>query len=479
MTPHVVVVGGGLAGLVVAYTLFGSGAVRLTVLEAVSRPGGKIGTDLVDGYLVEAGPDSFLSTRPHALSLCSDLGIADEIEGTIPRQTRGFIARNGRLHPLPEGLSGLIPARLGPVLRTGLLSARARARFATELFVAPKPAGEDESVASFARRRFGDEAWQWLIEPLLGGIFGGDGEQLSLRATFPALAEAERRTGSVLAGLRGATHARSDGHRPFVAPRGGLSPFVAPRGGMRRVIDALQSRLPFPVQCNAHVSSVARGARGWIATVNGESLECDVIVLAVPARIAAELLAADEGPLASVLAEIPFTSATVVNIAFEGDRAGATLDGYGYLNPRASGRDVVACTWTTSKFEHRAPAGGVLLRCFLRGEHWANATETADAELAGACIEELRDQLGITAEPRWVRPLRWPGAMPQYTLGHLDRMRAIDVALGERPGLYVTGNSYRGVGIPDTIAHARFVAGRIRERFGAGPGDARDGKPLS
>ncbi|MGH7502495.1 MAG: protoporphyrinogen oxidase [Longimicrobiales bacterium] len=453
--PHIIIVGAGLAGLVVAHLLVNSMPVRVTILERAAQPGGRIRTDLVDGCVVEAGPDSFLSTRPHALSLCADLGIADEIEGTIPRRTRGFIVRNGRFHALPEGLTGLIPARLGPLLRTRALSPAGRARFAAELFIPPDTTREDESVASFARRRFGVEAWQWLIEPLLGGIHGGDGEQLSLRATFPALADAERRAGSVLMGLRGGQRTE-----PRVQ-----TPFVAPRGGMGRLIDALRAHIPFDIRCDAHVTSVTRGADGWISNVNGTANECDAIVLAVPACQAAELLPDAAAPLAAVLSDIPFVSATVVNMAFDEVDPGTSLDGYGYLNPRASGCAVAACTWTTSKFAHRAPAGTVLVRCFLRGEQWANPAETSDSDLAEACLAELRGLLRLRAEPRWFRTARWPAAMPQYTLGHLARMRSIDAALGTQPGLFLTGNSYRGVGIPDTIAHARFVAGRVLARF--------------
>jgi oxygen-dependent protoporphyrinogen oxidase len=454
MMPHVVVVGGGLAGLVVAHAL--EAEARVTILDASSRPGGKIRTDLVDGCLVESGPDSFLSTKPHALALCDELGMAAELEGTIPRRTRGLIARNGKLHPLPEGLSGLIPARLRPMLSTSLLSPGARARFLAEWFVPPQPAGEDESIASFARRRFGDEAWQWLIEPLLGGIFGGDGERLSLRATFPALVDIERRTGSVLAGLRETKRPRPS--HP--------SPFVAPRGGMQRLTDVLQARFAPGIVVDTRVKSIEQQEPGWVVNASDNRIECEVVVLALPANEAASVVEKTDAELASILAAIEFVSATVVNLAYDADGFGAPLDGYGYLNPRAGGRDVMACTWTSSKFEHRTPPDAILLRCFLRGEQWSDNSLASDADLAEACRTELRDALGVTVEPRWTRAARWPAAMPQYNVGHLERMQSLDGALGRHSGLFLTGNSYRGVGIPDTIAHARFVAKRIRERFG-------------
>lgn len=454
MTPHVVIVGGGLAGLVTAHSLVN--VARVTVLESDDRTGGKIRTDLVDGFLVESGPDSFLSSKPHGLALCAEIGIKAEIEGTTRRRARGLIARNGKLHPLPEGLSGLIPARIGPMLASGLLSPAARARFVAEWFIPPRPAGDDESVASFARRRFGDEAWQWLIEPLLGGIYGGDGERLSLRATFPALADVEKRSGSVLAGLR----------EPKPARRTRLSPFVAPRGGMRRIPDVLHARIEDAVVMGSRVTDIVRNARGWIVTASDRQIECDAVVLAIPARAAARILETTEPDIAEILARIEFASTTVVNLAY--DRIGFTadLDGYGYLNPHAGGKAVMACTWTSSKFGNRAPVGGILLRCFLRGEQWAHADATTEAEIVAVCREELRDTLGVTAEPRWTRCARWPAGTPQYNVGHLETVRLLDTALGERNGLFLTGNSYRGVGIPDTIAHAQFVASRVRQRHG-------------
>jgi oxygen-dependent protoporphyrinogen oxidase len=453
MTPHVVIVGGGLAGLVVAHAL--DGAARLTVLERRDQPGGKIRTDLVDGFLIESGPDSFLTSKPQALELCAELGISHEVEGTIPRKTRGLIARNGKLHPIPEGLSGLVPARLGPMLSTSLLSAGGRARFLAEWLIPPRPAGDDESIASFATRRFGEEAWHWLIEPLLAGIHGGDGQRLSLRATFPSLVEAERRTGSVLTALRDTKRSRRS--RP--------SPFVAPRTGMSRLTDALLDSIDAEVATRANVTAVSPGGNGWIVTANDSRMECDAVVLAIPANAAARLLEGADPQLANALDGIEFASTTVVNLAYDAAGFAAELDGYGYLNPPAGGRDVIACTWTSSKFEHRAPPGGNLIRCFLPGPTWADPALTSDDDIVAACRDEMRDTIELTSEPRWARVTRWPASMPQYTIGHLDRLLTVDRALGAHTGLFVTGNSYRGVGIPDTIAHARFVANRILQRY--------------
>jgi oxygen-dependent protoporphyrinogen oxidase len=493
--PRVAVIGAGIAGLVVANRLLRGGrasgneaqvgpAPDVVVLERSDRAGGKIRTERFGGHVVEAAADSFLSARPGGVSLCTELGLVGELENTQPFRHRGFIRRGSRMLPLPEGLSGLIPAELGALLRSGVLSAAGRARFALDLVLPPGPPEADESVASFARRRFGNEAYDWLIEPLLAGIHGGDGEQLSLRATFPALHLAEQQSGSVLAGLRKAamTFSRSlaasvaphDGARTAPQPDAartmdivspGFTPFVAPRAGMERLIEALLSFIreasakPESVLAlNAEASTVRREAECWVLCAGGTGHRCDAVVLAVPAFEAARIVSGVSVALGERLAMIPFEPATVVYLAYARRDVPRRLDGHGYLNPRATGRAVAACTWTTSKFAHRAPPETVLLRLFLRGARWADEREAPEAEAVRAATTELEEALGIRAAPLFYRVFRWPRAMPQYTIGHLDRLHAIDGALAELPGLFLAGNSYRGVGIPDTIVQAESVA---------------------
>ena len=471
---RIVVVGGGLAGLVVARRLAREviGA-EIFVAERAACCGGLIRTERDGGFVIEAGPDSFLTTKPDALALCDELRIGHELEPTLPHAHRAFIRREDRLLPIPEGMSGLVPIRLGSLFASGVLPLEGFARFVLDLVMPPGPPMQDETVGAFVRRRFGDEAWTWLFEPLLSGIHGGDVDRLSLRATFPALHEAEARSGSVLAGLREAARGRRRDDRD---PR---TPFTAPAGGMERLIDALLAdRGGARVLINSRVVRVesrpdtaedaggpraAEDARRWaVGMEHGGEIAADAIVLAIPARAASDLLRATSSALADTLSAIPFERALVVQLAYGRADCPRPLAGHGYLNPRAGGRPITACTWTSSKFRHRAPPEAVLLRMFVRTVAMGAAGSSDDTDPVRLAREEVRDALGIHAEPLWSRVFDWPDTMPQYTIGHPDRLDAIDHALAGLPGLFLTGNSYRGVGIPDTIRAAESAAARVR-----------------
>jgi oxygen-dependent protoporphyrinogen oxidase len=447
-TVRVAVIGGGISGLAAAHRLAGLlGPDEVALLEADGRVGGKIVTERSGGYVIEGGPDCFLAVKPAGLELCRRLGIADRIRGTNPGLRRSFVRRAGRLHELPDGLTGLVPSRVGPLLTTGILSPAGRLRAACEPLVPRRRSTADEAVAAFVRRRFGREAYDWLVEPLLSGIFAGDGEALSLGATFPQLADTERLHGSVLlAMLRARARRRGNGARSALG-------FVTPETGLTEIVEALERALPpHAVWRGARVGEVARLRHGWrVALEDGRTVDALAVVCTVPAFVAAGLLASVDAALAETLAAIPFVSTATVSVALPRDAVPAPLAGSGYVSPRVEGGPVVACTWTSNKFPARVPADGVLLRFFVGRAGREEAAFAADDEIRALVRRELEAVHGITAEPVLWRIFRWPRGLAQYTVGHLDRLATIDRRLAALRGLVLAGASYRGVGIPDCI----------------------------
>jgi oxygen-dependent protoporphyrinogen oxidase len=451
---RIAVAGGGVAGLAAARRLEAllPGAA-VVLVERSDRLGGKLRTEHVDGFIVEAAPDSFLSRKARGVGLCEELGLGEEIVGRRAEAPRSFVRRGNELRPLPQGLTGMIPTDLDALAESSLLSPAGRARVAAEVDVPPAPAGNDESIASFVARRLGREAYEALVEPLMTGIYGGDGELLSLLATFPNLRALELEHGSLLRGL--AAQAPVDTRYP---------PFVSLRGGMEDLASALAGSLERTSILTGRPVVAVRGLTGGYEVVlgGGERLDTDAVVVAAPAFVTAELLRELDGELAQVHAEIPYASSAIVTLGYRRDHVPHPLDGYGYVVPSAEGSDVLACTWTSSKWEGRAPEGDALIRVYLGRFGGPDVTSREDAELVALARDELR-LLGIDSEPLLTRIHRWPGGMPQYVLGHPERLRRIDAALERHPGLALAGAAYRGVGIPDCIASgeeaARAIAG--------------------
>ena len=447
-TVRVAVVGGGITGLAAAHrlsTILGTDDVLL--LEATDRLGGKITTERTGGYVVEGGPDCFLGIKPAGLELCRRLGIADRIRGTNPNLRRSFVKRAGELHELPDGLTGLVPSRIGPLMTTGILSRFGRVRAACEPLMRRRRAEGDEAIASFVTRRFGREAYDWLVEPLLSGIFAGDGEALSLGATFPQLAETERLHGSVLLPMLRARF-RKNGN-------GGARPlgFVTPETGLAEMVEALERQLPGQqVWRGARVAELVALPHGWRLTLeDGRTVDTLAVVCTAPAFVTAKLVAPVDPVLGEALAGIPFVSTATVSVAFPRHAVPQPLTGSGYVSPRMEGGSVVACTWTSNKFPARVPADGVLLRFFLGRAGREEPAFASDDEIRRLVRAELAAVHGITAEPTLWKIHRWPRGLPQYTVGHLDRLAAIDRQIAALPGLLLAGASYRGVGIPDCI----------------------------
>ena len=435
----VAILGGGIAGLAAARrleTLLPDAEIEL--LETASRLGGKLLTEHVDGFVIEGAADSFLSRKRRGVELCEELGLTAELIGRRPEHAQSFARVGQELYPLPEGLTGMIPTDLDALEQSALLSAEGRARIAAEPDIPPAPSDGDESIASFVTRRLGREAYERLVEPLLAGIYGGDGEQLSLQATFPNLRALELEHGSVLRGLEALPRTAS------ASP-----PFVALRSGMQRLADTLAERL--------ERTTVVTGTSEAAPISHKDSRyrlgdrETDAVVVATPAHAAARMLAGLDSELSGQLAEIPYASSAIVTLAYPSKDVPHPLDGYGYLVPAIEGSDVLACTWSSSKWEQRAPEGFALLRIFLR-----RISGGAD-RLVATARAELR-LLGIEAEPHLTRIHEWPNGMPQYVVGHPERLGRIDELLERHPGITLAGAAYRGVGIPDCIESGERAA---------------------
>lgn len=455
------VVGGGIAGLAAARRLEALlPEAELTLFEREATLGGKIVTEHAAGFLVEGGPDSFLSRKPRGPGLCEEVGLGDEIVGRKPENARTYVRRDGRLHPLPAGLTGMVPTDLDALADNPLLSPEGRERLAAEVDLPPAPAGGDESIASFFTRRLGREAYETLVEPLTTGIYAGDGELLSLGATFPGLRSLELEHGSVIRGLLAQPAPAGGGSPPFVALRSGLGALVsALLQGLRRTT----------VRTGAAVAAVERGRDGYVLSLPGGAERVDGVVLAVPAFASAELVASLDPDLAAAHGEIPYASSALVSLGFRDEDVPHPLDGYGYVVPRAEGSDVLACSWTSSKWAGRAPEGSALIRVHTGRYGGRDVGAEADDVLVALAREEVA-LLGITADPAFVRVHRWPRSMPQYVLGHLERVERIEVALEGHPGLAVAGAAYRGVGVPDCIGSGEAAAESVARALAPVPG---------
>jgi len=453
---HIAVVGGGITGLAAAHTLQQGTAdgrvARVTLIEGAPRLGGKIVTERVGGFLIEGGPDSFLTLKPEAVQFARALGLGDRLIPT--RQPRHvFILYRGRLHPLPDGLTSLVPRRLGPFLRSDLFSIREKARFGWDLIAPQNRNGDDETIGAFVRRRLGPAAVERLAGPLLAGIHAGDVEALSLRATFPTLAEAEARYG----GLIRAMLARRRG-APTAA--GEAAMFMTLAGGLQELVDHAAAALrAVAVRTGTRVLALERRGFGYrIVLEEGEVVEADAVILATPAHVSAALLRGVNDAAAQVAADIPHASTAAVALGFRRSQVAHDLVGHGYVVAASEGRLHTACTWASSKWPDRAPADHVLLRCFVGRAGQGQGLELADDLLVRTLVAELAPFLGLRGDPVLARVYRWPAAMPQYTVGHLDRLRALRAALARTPGLFVAGGGYEGVGLPDCIRQGRDAA---------------------
>jgi oxygen-dependent protoporphyrinogen oxidase len=470
---RVCVVGGGISGLAAAYRLKQRGA-DVELFEGAQRVGGLLGTERFDGYVMETGADSILSEKPWALSLAEELGLGGEIIRTQPGPRGAYIVHRGKLARIPEGFSLMAPTSFTAMARSPLMTWRGKLRMAADL-VLPRREVEDESLESYVVRRLGRETFERLAQPLVSGIYGARPDKLSLRATMPRFLDMEREHGSVIRGLRArlsVERAKQGGSKSGTAgARYGL--FAAFRGGMQTLIDGLSASLGSALHTGHMVTAVGRDADGYTVEVRGSQHGYDALVIALPAHIAGQVLYGLDAPLSQKLFEIEYASAATVTFAFDRAAIQHDLDAYGFVVPAAEARDIIASTWASVKYAGRAPDGKVLIRVFLGGHTGQHLLAESDASLVAIAMRELSALIGVGAAPDWSRVVRYPRAMPQYHVGHFERVAVIDALAQKHPRFALAGNAYRGVGIPDAVKSANDAVERIlgpAHRASLGPG---------
>jgi len=464
MNPHkgparVVVLGAGATGLTAAYELLKRAErdrlhLEVVVLEGSARAGGKIFTETRDGAVIEAGPDSFVTTKPQALELVRELGLAGELVKTNQGAKTIWVCHGGRLRALPDGMS-MLPTKLLPFVMTDLLPWKAKLRLLSEPWVPVEDGHEDESLACFIRRRLGPEVLDLVIGPMLAGIYAGDAEQMSVRSTFPQLKDLERR-GGLLRGIWKQGRPKSGGD---------TSLFMSLRGGMGKLVEALLAKLPAgAVRTSQPVQALRRRGGRWHVQTPAGVVEADAVLSALPANQLAKVVADYDMELACVLGEIPFVSTATVSTVYEKEGFPVEkADGFGFLVPKAEGKAITAATFSSTKFPGRADEKSVLIRSFLGGVGREGPAEADDdSQIARAARHDLRDLLGLgERHPRLTRTFRYPKANPQYTVGHDLKLKRLDSCLRGHPGLALAGCSYQGVGLPDCIKSGRDAAARL------------------
>ncbi len=463
---RVAIVGGGISGLASAFHLLELAASReapieLVLFERGDRLGGPLDTIRRDGFVIETGADSFLSEKPAAADLARRLGLEAELIGTNQQFRKTCVVRNGRLVEIPEGFSLVAPTWLGPIMRSPLLSPLGKMRLAIEPLIPRRRIAGDESLGSFVRRRMGKEVLDRIAQPLAGGIYTADPERLSLGATMPRFVEMERVHGSVIRGLKTANRDRLQAAGTSGAR---WSLFLTPRGGMRTLVDSLASRLDECVRLGTEVAEISprAGGAGWKLRLKaGGEFEADAVVIAAPAHSAARMLQKQDAGLARALGAIDYSSAATVNFAYRANDFPHMPETFGFVVPLKERRKIIACSFSSVKFAGRAPEGSVLLRTFLGGALQDQMMQLDDAAMVAAAREELSALLGVRAEPILTEVRRWPASMPQYAVGHLERVVEIERRARELPGLTLCGAAYRGVGIPDCIASGEHAAASV------------------
>jgi oxygen-dependent protoporphyrinogen oxidase len=465
-TPHITIIGGGITGLSAAWYVQQEAAqqqidISYTLLEQADRWGGKIRTETVDGFadtpfVVEGGPDSFISQKPWAAQLARELGIADQFLPTNDDRRKTFVLHKGKPTTLPDGVMLIVPTKMKPFALSGLISPLGKLRMGLDWFIPAKQDNDDETLAQFINRRLGREALDKMAEPLLSGIYNADAELQSMMATFPRFREMEREHGSLIKAMLAAQKNRppappsSNGRKP-------PSMFTSFKPGMEALVEALTAQLNGDCRLHTAVTHIQPTATGYQLRLSDDiTLETNAVILAVPAFVAAQLLDEIAPQSAATLRQIRYVSTGTVSLAYKRDEIDHPLNGFGIVIPRSEKRRINAITWSSTKFDHRAPEGYALLRIFFGGSRTPEMMAVPDDNLLPIVQAELAEIMGLTAQPIFHRIYRWDKSNPQYDVGHLERVAAIQAQLP--PNLFVTGSPYGGVGIPDCVHQAQQTA---------------------
>jgi oxygen-dependent protoporphyrinogen oxidase len=472
MTRHIVVIGGGIAGLAAAHRVVelkndNQLDLEVVLLEASNDLGGAIATERIDDFLVEAGPDSFITEKPWALKLCERLGLASHLVSTQTAYQKIFVVHNGKLEPLPEGFFLLAPTCLWPFVESPLFSWAGKLRMAADLLLPRRNSSADESLGSFVRRRFGSEALERVAQPLVGGIYAADPDKLSLAATMPRFLEMERDRRSVIYAMWSAQRERARRREAGSGARWSL--FATLGAGMQEFVGAIARRLPEGcVRLNSGVKNLQLddNQMAWRVTMAGnETLEASAVILAAPAYRTADMIAPVISSAARELREISYASTATVSLAYELEDFPQPPNSFGFVVPAIEGRKIMACTFSSLKYPGRAPEGKILLRAFVGGSLQPDLFSDDDATMEKNVRDELAALLGVKAVPLFTRIRRHPNSMPQYHVGHQERIRRIETALAQFPTLALAGSAYHGVGISDCVRTGEEAADKIVEQL--------------
>ncbi len=466
-----IVIGGGIAGLTTCYRLVTESAKRgipldVKLLEAGDRVGGAIHTSKQASFVIEHGPDVFISTKPWAKALSEELGIADQFLGTNPTERRSFVLRKGKLYPVPDGFYLMAPASFMPFVKTPIFSWGGKLRMGLDWVIPRRRSDDDESLEGFITRRLGKEAFTRIAQPMIGGIYTADGKNLSLKATMPQFLEMEKKHGSIIKALVARKKESQGGASGTSGPRYSL--FLSFKDGMQTLTDTLAERLPDEcIQLGTKVSSLDYQNQKWdIHLANGEQMESDLVCVALPAHRAAGLVKTVTPNLSESLASIPYASSASVSLAFRRADIEHPLNGMGFVVPAVEERSIIGCTFSSVKFEGRAPEDHALLRAYVggagrKGEAYFNRSESEIVELV---LQELHELLGLKSDPQLALVYKHPNAMAQYHLGHLDLVAEIEAQAKKLPGFALAGNAYHGIGIPDCINSGEQAASLLLEQ---------------
>ena len=469
----VIIIGGGIAGLAAAYRIqeeiHNNASVTCTVLEGSDRFGGKIHTLHRDGFIIERGPDSFISQKPWTVELCHKLGIGDHLLSTKTEHPETFVYLDGKMVTIPDGLSLMVPTRFLPFITTRLFTWPGKIRMGLDLFLPRRLGNSDESLASFVRRRLGTEALERMAQPLMSGIYASDPETMSLNATFPMFAQVEKKYRSLVLGMLAQKRKRAI--QPSPAQKPGYKPFsffLTMKNGLSEIVDTLMAQCPdILFRNNAQVDAFAKDGNGWKVTLkSGEELEADAVILSTPANLSARLVEDWAPSIAARLDQIPYVSTAAVVLGFDRNRFAHPLRGFGFVVPHVEKRKITACTWVSSKFPGRVPDDRVLLRAFVGGAVNEELAEQDGETIKRQVREELRDIMGVKEEPLFCEVFQYKKGNVQYQVHHPRLVSEIEQDLVDFKGLYLAGSAYKGIGIPDCVKNGTDNAEAALEFLG-------------